>query len=469
MRGLCVHGHFYQPPREDPVTGTIPSEPGASPFPNWNARIHYECYRPNAQLGNFGRMSFNMGPTLLNWMEHHDPATYQTIVEADRQNRRKYGVGNAMAQAYNHTILPLATPRDRALQIAWGITDFEHRFGRRPEGMWLPETAADHATLKEMARQGIRFTILAPWQATVPVSPTQPYRVPLGEGYEITVFFYHQELSGRVSFDPHTTTNADAFALHDALQAYEDTPIPQMLLIASDGELYGHHKPFRDQFLKHLLQYAAPEAGLLPTYPTRWLRKYPVRAEVDIRDGTSWSCHHGVARWSTGCSCTPGDATWKGSFYRAMRALSNELDRVFEQFLQSMVHDPWYLLQAYILVRQGRKTLEDLLDREALYPVPPSLLPRIQQALEAQVERQRMFTSCGWFFEDFDRIEPRNNVAYAARAVWLTYQATGLNLLPKARQWLQEVESPRTGIRGNEVLMHHYRRLQKQAYQESAV
>lgn len=468
MRGLAIHGHFYQPPREDPLTGTIPREPGAAPFPHWNARIHHECYRPNARLGNFERISFNMGPTLLAWMESYDTETYRLIVKADQQNVKKYGAGNALAQAYNHTILPLSPLRDRITQIAWGIADFTHRFGRRPEGMWLPETAVDQVTLKEMARQGIRFTILAPWQARAPVSPTRPYRVPLGEGYEMIVFFYHRELSGRVSFDPQTTSNADTFALRDALHAYEDTDSPQLLLIASDGELYGHHKPFRDYFLQHLLHHAAPEAGLFPTYPAYWLRHYPVTNEVHIHDGTSWSCHHGVARWSTGCSCTPGDTSWKKHFYHAMRTLADELDRIFEQCLQPVVHDPWHLRNRYISIRLGRETLEDVLQHEVRTPLDPVLVQRIRYALEAQYERQRMFTSCGWFFEDFDRIEPRNNMAYAARAIWLTYCASGVDLLHRARNLLSTVCSERTGVRGSEILLHTYQRLQSRSCCESA-
>ncbi len=212
IHGFCIHGHFYQPPREDPLTGEIPVEPGALPYRNWNERIHEQCYRPNAVQGNFEHISFNLGPTLLNWMEASDPRTVAQIVEQDHFNLEKHGVGNAMAQAYNHTILPLASRADKAIQVSWGIADFERRFGHRPAGMWLPETAVDDETLEVLVEHGIQFTILAPWQAEEPdLNPTQPYWADLPGGKRIAVFFYNQDLSTRVSFDPGSTVNADAF------------------------------------------------------------------------------------------------------------------------------------------------------------------------------------------------------------------------------------------------------------------
>src|SRR6266511_270860 len=213
-RSLCIHGHFYQPPREDPLIGAIPHEAGAEPYRNWNERSHAEFYRPNAVRGNFARISFNIGPTLFCWMESYDPATYRLIVEQDGANVRRHGVGSAIAQCYNHTIMPLATRADKETQIAWGIADFTHRFRRRPQGMWLPETAVDAETLAIMADFGIEFTILAPWQAEADaLDTTEPYRVNLPGGRSIAAFFYHQGLSGRVCFDSAMTTNADTFAL----------------------------------------------------------------------------------------------------------------------------------------------------------------------------------------------------------------------------------------------------------------
>ncbi|HEX5689566.1 MAG TPA: glycoside hydrolase, partial [Roseiflexaceae bacterium] len=322
MRALCIHGHFYQPPREDPLTGAVPEEIGAAPYRNWNERIHAECYRANAELGNFEHISFNVGPTLFSWMAGHDATTYKQIVEQDRANVRRLGVGNAMAQAYNHVIMPLATSADKRTQVAWGIADFEQRFGRKPQGMWLPETAVDTETLAIMAEQGIEFTLLAPWQADADaIDPTEPYRVELPNGRSISVFFYHQGLSGRVSFDPALTANADAFALHDLPWQFHSEKLergePHLLLVATDGELYGHHQPFRDLFLSHLLKNASAQSGITPTFPAHWLREHPPRRTVRIRERTSWSCHHGVARWAEDCDCTPSGSGWKANLRRA--------------------------------------------------------------------------------------------------------------------------------------------------------
>ena len=255
---LSIHGHFYQPPREDPITGRIPNEVGAHPYHNWNERIHAECYRPNAELGNFERISFNIGPTLFEWMKKYDPTVHDLIVTQDRVNVQQYGVGNAIAQAYHHTLLPLASREDKVTQIYWGIADFEYRFGRKPQGMWLPETAVDLETLSLLADHGIEFTILAPWQAERDhLDTTEAYRVDLPQGRNITVFFYHSELSSCVSFNPTATANADFFSKDQILTHYlpkkSRSNVPQLLLIASDGELYGHHQQFRDRFLAHLV------------------------------------------------------------------------------------------------------------------------------------------------------------------------------------------------------------------------
>jgi alpha-amylase/alpha-mannosidase (GH57 family) len=326
-RALCVHGHFYQPPREDPLTGLIPSESGASPYQNWNERIHAECYRPNAELGNFERISFNIGPTLYSWMQNYDRETCRLIVAQDRSNLRRFGVGNAIAQAYNHTILPLASRADKITQIAWGIADFEHRFGRKPQGMWLPETAIDLETLTILVEHGIEFTILAPWQADCDhLDPTEPYRVALPGGKSITVFFYHRELSTAVSFNPALTTNADAFAQNEISNRYWAEKIergePQILLIASDGELYGHHQQFRDRFLAHLVNGASSHLGIDLTYPALWLKTHPPRRMISLREKTSWSCHHGVLRWMGECGCTPGDGRWKAYLRQSLNRLA---------------------------------------------------------------------------------------------------------------------------------------------------
>lgn len=462
-RSLAIHGHFYQPPREDPLTGLIPSEEGATPYNNWNERVHAECYRPNAKLGNFGRMSFNVGPTLFSWIAEHDSETYRRIIEQDRGNVRRFGAGNAIAQAYNHTILPLASYTDKVTQVVWGIADFAYRFGRAPRGMWLPEAAVDTATLAVLADHGIEFTILAPWQAgDDDVDTSVPYRVNLPGGRSIVVFFYDRDLSGRVSFDPGITINAENFVLNDLTCRFskqkriEDEP--QIVLVASDGELYGHHQEFRDKFLSHLLNGASTSAGIVPTYPARWLNEHPVTRTIQIRDKTSWSCHHGVVRWAGECGCAPSGGRWKANLRYAMNRLAIELDRVYVDSVEPMISDPWQLRNEYIHVVLGECSAEDLIYSHAGSRLSDAHIRKVQTLLRAQYERQRMFTSCGWFFDDFDRIEPRNNVAYAAQAVWLTSVATDIDLTSMAVQGLCRVRSPRTDLRADTVFLRHLAR-----------
>jgi alpha-amylase/alpha-mannosidase (GH57 family) len=453
-RFFSIHAHFYQPPREDPFTGLIPDETGAAPYKNWNERIQAECYRPNAEKGNFERISFNVGPTLFEWMAGQDPATYQKIIEQDRANIRRHGVGNAIAQAYNHTILPLASLEDKITQVSWGIADFEHRFGRKPQGFWLPETAADTETLSVLADHGIEFTILAPWQAdTRNLDPLQPYKVGLPQGKTLTVFFYHSDLSSRISFDQGATSNADFFVnvllknYFDPERAYD----PQFLLMASDGELYGHHQTFRDLFLAHLVNGASEHAGLQRSYPSLWLKRFSPQQTMSIVEKTSWSCHHGVMRWMGDCSCLQEDGVWKAYLRRAFDRLAEELNQVYLEAASPLVKDAQELRSRYIQVVLGAQTVEDLLGESARSTLTPVQVERLDLLLQAQYQRQRMFTSCGWFFEDFARIEPKNNVAYAAQAVLLTRQATGIDLAPKALVDLQHVFSHRSSLRGDLV------------------
>jgi alpha-amylase/alpha-mannosidase (GH57 family) len=462
-RALSIHCHFYQPPREDPVTGTIPKEQGAAPYRNWNERIHAECYLPNAQQGNFEKISFNVGPTLFSWMNDYDPTASRLIVAQDLANLRQYGVGNAIAQAYHHTILPLASREDKVTQIVWGIADFTHRFGHKPLGMWLPETAVDMETLNILAEQGIEFTILAPWQAeSHQLDVTEPYKVALSAGKSIGVFFYHQGLSTGVSFSPHLTINADEFVRNMVLPTYlhekEQHGEPQLLLIASDGELYGHHQSFRDRFLAHLVNGASSSAGLEKTYPALWLKQYPPRKWVSIRECTSWSCYHGVDRWSNDCECTPGDGRWKGYLRQAFNRLAHLVDKIYADVTMAYDIDPWRLRNAYIHVVLGELTADELICQSAGRRLEPEAIQQMRFLLEAQCERQRIFTSCGWYFDDFSRIEPRNSIAYAAQAVRLTHLATGINLSGQLTADLRYVSSQRTGLRGDKVF---HREMQK--------
>ncbi len=456
---FCVHGHFYQPPREDPLTGEIPLEPGAAPYKNWNERILAECYAPNALAGNYTRMSFNVGPTLFDWLYQADPITAARMIAQEREVMSIHGVGNAMAQPYHHTILPLASYQDKLTQVRWGIADFKHRFGHQPTGMWLPETAADDETLCVLADHGIEYTILAPWQSVdTNLDSSHPYIVDLPGGRKITVFFYNQGLSTLVSFQPDATVNADAFLHHHVLPSFQpDNPEPQLLVVASDGELYGHHQKFREKFLSYLLNGALKESGVATTYPALWMKQYPPVERTAIVQPSSWSCHHGVIRWMGACGCTP-HGEWKAYMRQAFERIASAVDDLYFAEAQRHLPDPWELRHRYIHVLLGNTSLEDLASDLAGRHLEPEVISRLQVLLCAQNERQRMFTSCGWFFEDFDRIEPRNAVAYAAQAVWLTQHATGVDLIPQVLGWLHPVRSWRSKLRADEVFSNHLQR-----------
>src|SRR5438876_1424191 len=455
---LCLHGHFYQPPREDPFTDRIPIEPTATPYANFDEKITTECYRPNALAGNFDAINYDLGPTLATWLEDTCPDVYQRIIDADKKHRATYGVGNAMAQAYNHTILPLAKARDKRTQILWGLSDFRHRYGRDATGMWLAETAVDIETLDLLAQYGVSYTILAPWQAATPVDPTEPYIVRLLDGRSITVFFYNAPLSGGVSFDWNTTSNADLFAasyLPDHLvKSKRESGEAQLILIATDGELYGHHKPWRDKFLTHLVQSGAPGYGFEICTLERYLQMYPATQEVELRVPSAWSCGHGVARWDTGCECTEGDSSWKGHLRCALNNLARRGDQLFEQYAGETLSDPWAARNTYLDLRNGWVTPESFwaqYGKEQRMPEDPQMVERTRLLLEAQYYHQYSFTSCGFFFEELSRIEPRNDIAFARRAISLTWQALGIDLQRDFLLHLAHARGWRTNITGADL------------------
>ena len=463
LNAVCVHGHFYQPPREDPLSGLIPDEVGAAPYHNWNERIHYECYQPNALLGNFGKISFNIGPTLFNWMQTYDNATYNAIIDQERDNYERFGVGNGMAQAYNHVILPLATKRDKVTQIKWGIADFENRFRHKPLGMWLPETAADMETLVYLADNGIKFTILAPWQIESPdkIRGDQPYLINLpGDREPMIVFLYNKDLSTLVSFHSEATRNADHFVDRyiSSIFSQPSEGDDRLSLIASDGELYGHHKSLREKFLEHMLNGALHHRDFEITYPGLWLLNHQPAQFVKLAEYTSWSCYHGVLRWMGECACTPG-AAWKAPLRWGLEKLAEELDHEYQVFIGQYTRRKWQLRNAYIYVFLGETDLESLLQDYIDQPLTEKEVDNIGMMLAAQYERQRIFTSCGWFFENFHRIEPQNNIAYAAQAVWLTEQVTGKEIKPMALALLRKVKDQRTGLRGDTVFNERYQRI----------
>jgi hypothetical protein len=370
----------------------------------------------------------------------------------------RYGVGNALAQAYNHTILPLSNSRDKNTQILWGLRDFRHRYGHDAQGMWLAETAVDLESLDLLAQHGISYTVLAPWQAATHVDATEPYVVRLFDGRSITVFFYNAPLSGGVSFDWDTTSNADLFAASylpgQLVTSKRDAGKEQLLLIATDGELYGHHKPWRDKFMTHLIQSGAPAYGFEVCTLERYLQMYPATKEVELRVPSAWSCGHGVARWDTGCECTEGDSSWKGALRLALDKLAQRGDQLFEEYAGAALSDPWAARNDYLELRNGWVTTESFWARhgkEGRLLENQQLVERVRLLLEAQFYHQYSFTSCGFFFEDLDRIEPRNDIAFARRAISLTWQALGIDLQRDFLRDLASVKSWRADVTGADL------------------
>jgi alpha-amylase/alpha-mannosidase (GH57 family) len=443
---LCIHGHFYQPPRENPFTGVIPAEPGAEPFSNFNEKIHTECYKPNAELGNFELISFNFGPTLASWLKSQFPSTHNRIITSDHYHQRAFGVGNGVAQAYNHTILPLASHRDKITQIAWGIADFQHRFGHAPQGMWLPEMAVDMDTLVALESQGIRYTLLCPHQVYRPnedwVDSKRPYHIRLPNGRRITVFLRDEEISNRLAFDPGLTEDAHIFADWCRSIVQVDNGL---FIIATDGETFGHHQHNRQFFLESFLRVQAPRVGFQITTPSNYLRAHPDTEQVMLHENTTWSCAHGVARWSTGCSCTPGDQNWKPRLRTAMDRLSGGINALYQIECRDLIDKPWALRNSYINVILDKTDTSHLLRQFSSTAIPTAKAVRLSRLLEAQRYCQAMYTSCGWYFEDLSRIETRNNIGYASMAIEQARLATGVDLssdfrsdLAAARSWISD-------------------------------
>ncbi|NLC12708.1 MAG: DUF3536 domain-containing protein [Chloroflexi bacterium] len=459
---LCIHGHFYQPPREDPISNYIPSEIGAEPFNNWNEKILAECYEPNALAGNFGRISFNIGPTLFRWMWGYKPEIAQMIVDQENANFDKYGVGNGLAQSCHHTILPLATPEDRFTQVYWGIYDFEFRFGHKPEGIWLPETGADMETLCVLSDQGLKYTILAPWQVRSVDGQPGPYLVDLPGGRKpFIVFPYQRELSTMVSFIPNSTQNGDQFLnIVREKVSYDHCGLN---IIASDGELYGHHQKFRDLFLNYIVNSGEERPDLHWTYPGKWLLENEVTARAMLVSPSSWSCFHGVDRWKKECSCTPG-ADWKEPLYSSLNEVAGWLDQTYVRFMSGFVSDPWRFRNKFIKVFNGQQALSDLLTEEGATHFSIVDLEKVNILMKAQIKRQRMFSSCGWFHQEFHRIEPQNNVAYAAMAVWLTELVTGERIDQEIVDSLAKVRDKKSGLRADSVFTQTLIRAKNETY-----
>lgn len=433
QRYLTVHGHFYQPPREDPVSGLIPREPGAAPFHDFNEKILTECYRPNAKLGNFAGMSFDIGPTLGLWMQRRHPLVMAEIVASDRDAVARTGYGNALMQSFHHTILPLANERDRRTELRWGRRWFEYTFGRSPAGIWLPETAVDLATLQACVEEGLWFTLLSPDQAADAIDPRQPYQVQLPGGFQFSVVFYDGGLSGAVSFQPDVTDSAPSFVANELVPRLADWQVDgdrnslgnPLILIATDGEVYGHHHRFKDLFLQDLIESRAAEAGITPVGLEHFLRMNPAAGEVSLIERSSWGCPHDLLRWRGDCDCTAGDGSWKGELRMAFDDLAGRIDELTDDRLSlAMGVDPWALRDSWVDVVIGAASEDQWLSRRRLPTSGPDK-ERLIRLMRAQQSRLAMYASCAFYWDDLTRIEAGYGVRSALHAAHLADRVAG--------------------------------------------
>jgi hypothetical protein len=459
---LVVHAHFYQPFRTDPFTGHVPPDPSAAPFRDWNERVTAECYRPNAESGTLDHVNWNLGPTLTAYLADAAPEVLAAFASSDRRGGGVAG-GPGIAQSFHHAILPLAALHDRQTEILWGLRDFEHRFGRPARAMWLPETVVDLTTLRLMAEAGVGATILAPWQAEAHhLDNRQPYRVDVGGGRHITVMFYDADLSASVSFEPAMTADADRFARERIAPrlggSLHDGRAPT-LVIASDGELYGHHQSFRDLFLHRLVapSETTPDRG----YDVVTLAAVAEEAaghpppEIRIRDRTSWSCHHGVLRWSGECPDAT-DGRWKAPLRAALERLAGGIDTAAEALARELPGHPdiWAARDRYVDVVIGAQEGDAF--AAAILGAPSSAEDRrlLLAVLEAQRWRLGMFASCGWFWEEPFRPETRQVLRSAARAVRLIDGLADTSLERRLVADLATFVSPGLGMDGATIYRH---------------
>jgi hypothetical protein len=422
-RSVVIHGHYYQPPREDPWLEEVNVEATAAPFHDWNARIEYECYRVIVAarvLDRQGRIervmntlaytSFDFGPTLFEWMERAAPGTYAAVLEADRVSAARLGHGNAMAQPYHHVILPLASRRDKVTEVRWGIADFRRRFGRSPEGMWLPETAVDDETLDVLAEHGIRFTVLAPHQVTGAPADGAPGLYRTANGREIALFAYDGGVSHGIAFGGLLRDSqhwADLMA-GDA-PANGEQPAPSLISAATDGETYGHHHKFGDMALAAVLDALSNRPHVRVENYASFLARHPATVPVQLVAPSAWSCAHGVERWRSDCGCRMVGSTnqrWRAPLRAAVEGLAAELHALFEREGSQFFRDVWAVRDWYGEQPDG----------------PPGAgvdeLPvRARELLEMERGALRMATSCAWFFDDIGGLEPLQVMRYAAHAV----------------------------------------------------
>ena len=452
MRYLCIHGHFYQPPRENAWLEAIEQQDSAYPYHDWNERITSECYAPNGAsrildaencidkiVNNYASINFNFGPTLLSWLAEKVPETYRDILAADRASEQRFsGHGSAMAQCYSHMIMPLANERDKFTQVYWGLQDFRHRFGRDPEGMWLPETAVDLETLDIMAQHGIRYTVLAPSQAKSVdgedvsggrIDPTRPYTLNLPSGRSINLFFYDGPISRAVAFE-RLLNNGENFALRLLTSFSDQRNGPQLAHIATDGETYGHHHRYGDMALSYALSYIESKGLARITNYAEYLALHPPEHVVEIFENTAWSCVHGVGRWSSNCSCNSGahgdwNQEWRAPLRAALDWLRDEVAPAYERAAARYLKDPWAARNDYIDVILDRSP--ESLERFGVRHFRRKSLQRadrvhVWKLLELERHAMLMYTSCGWFFDELSGIETVQVIQYAGRVVQLAQE-----------------------------------------------
>ncbi|WP_290922665.1 DUF3536 domain-containing protein [Halodesulfovibrio sp.] len=479
-RYLCIHGHFYQPPREDPWLGEIMPEGSAAPMLNWNERITRESYTPLAfakRLNGEGRIielvncyewiSFNVGPTLMRWMETAFPDLYQRIIDADKASAHRFGHGNAIAQVYHHSILPLAKRRDKELEVQWAIQDFEKRFERRPEGMWLAECAVDTDTLEVLAAQDIKFTILSPHQAAAienngewydvkggAFDTSVPYRVTLPSGRSISIFFYDAEISQAVAFE-RLLSNGDKF--WNKINSSANNGI---LTISTDGETYGHHFTFGEMALAHVIDNArSARDGIELTNLAAFLASNPPQQQVRLFEPSAWSCAHGVERWKSNCGCTDGghpdwNQEWRKPLRDAMNFMKDCVDNYFDLKGHEYYSAPEEALCAYGTVLSGQKLLEEFLTEHAKNGLSDQQKHEATLLMFMQEQALSGFASCAWFFDELTRIEPKNALSFALHALDILAEFEGHTRLDDFAEILESAVSNKEGHETGKELLY---------------
>ena len=472
---LCIHGHFYQPPRENPWLNEVELQDSAYPYHDWNERITAECYARNSAsrilddehrivdiVNNYARISFNFGPTLLEWMAKKSPAVYEAILQADKESQKHFGGhGAALAQAYNHVIMPLANSRDQQTQVIWGIRDFELRFGRMPEGMWCGETAVNTDVLEVMAQHGIKFTILSPYQAkhyrkigqkewhnagNANIDPKRPYLCQLPSGREINLFFYDAPVSQAIAFEK-LLDSGEAFA-DRLLSTYSGASKPELMHIATDGETYGHHHRFGEMALSYALHHIEENKLANLTIYGQYLELFPPTYEAEILENTSWSCAHGVERWNSNCGCHTGgnngwNQEWRGPLRKAFDWVRDTLIPVYETEMSKYTSEPWEIRNAYIdvIFNQKEENVKVFFNEDFTAGLTKKDKSKILQLLEMQYHAMLMYTSCGWFFDEVTGIESVQDILYASRALQLAQNITGHTYEPEFKTLLAKAKS----------------------------